>query len=64
VSDEIARAALRDALDALAERGETVEVFATVQGVTTDRLFDLAADLRNELRPDAGIAWVGSGALA
>jgi hypothetical protein len=64
VSEEETRRALREALQALTEGGETVEVSPTAQGITTDRLFELADEVRrNESRPDVMIAWAESGAL-
>jgi len=61
VSDESARAALRDALSALVERGETVGVAATNHQMATARLFDLARQLRDEQHPEANVAWIEEG---
>jgi hypothetical protein len=64
VSDESARVALREALQALTERGETVEVSPTTEGITTDRLVELAEEVRrSESRPDIKIEWIETGAL-
>jgi hypothetical protein len=61
VSEEEARVALREALEALIKRGETVEV--SVDEMTPSRLFELADEVRSQSRPDVSIAWVPSGAL-
>jgi hypothetical protein len=63
VTEESARAALREALDALIERGETIKVSPTVHDVATLRLFELAKALREESRPDANVESV-DGSLA
>lgn len=62
MSDETARAALGEALDALIERGETVVVWPTVHDVTTNQLHEIADDVRREMgRPDLSIASVDAG---
>ena len=47
MSIDSARTALRYALEALIERGETVRVWPAAHGVTTEKLFELATELRD-----------------
>ena len=56
--------ALRKALEALVERGQTVAVSPTDHEMTTDQLFELADEVRNDIEPEANIVWLENGALA
>ena len=56
--------ALRKALEALVERGQTVAVSPTDHEITTDQLFELADEVRNDIEPEANIVWLENGALA
>ena len=64
MSEDDARIALRKALEALVERGQTVAVSPTDHNLTTDRLFELADEVRNDIEPEANIVWLENGALA
>lgn len=64
MSIEGARSALRSALEALIERGETVKVWPAAQGVTTEQLFDLATEIRDQLRPEANVGRVRRSVVA
>jgi hypothetical protein len=50
MSENEARMALRKALEALVERGQTVAVSPTDHEMTTDQLFELADEVRNDHR--------------
>ena len=56
--------ALRKALEALVERGQTVAVSPTDHEITTDQLFELADEVRNDIEPEANIVWLQNVALA
>jgi hypothetical protein len=64
MSENEARMALRKALEALVERGQTVAVSPTDHEITTDQLFELADEVRNDIEPEANIVWLQNGALA
>jgi hypothetical protein len=64
MSENEARMALRKALEALVERGQTVAVSPTDHEMTTDQLFELADEVRNDIEPEANIVWLQNGALA
>jgi hypothetical protein len=64
MSENEARMALRKALEALVERGQTVAVSPTDHEITTDQLFELADEVRNDIEPEANIVWLENGALA
>lgn len=57
-----AREALQDALAGMVE-GPSVSVSPTEYGVSTNRLFEIADELRSELRPGALIEWNDDGSL-
>jgi hypothetical protein len=56
--------ALRKALEALIERGQTVAVSPTDHEMTTNQLFEVADEVRNDIEPEANIVWLENGALA
>ncbi len=57
-----ARRALQEALEAVVD-GSSPSVSPTECGVSTDRLFEIADELRSELRPGARIEWNDDGSL-
>jgi hypothetical protein len=64
VSENEARIALQKALEALIERGQTVAVSPIDHKMTTDQLFELADEVRDDIEPEANIVWLENGALA
>jgi hypothetical protein len=56
--------ALRKALEALIQRGQTVAVSPTDHEMTTNQLFEVADEVRNDIEPEANIVWLENGALA
>ncbi len=57
-----ARQALHDALEAIVD-GPSPSVSPTEYGVSTDQLFEIARELRDELRSGALIEWNDDGSL-